>query len=255
MIRRIKRRPVVTDVVVDELRTAILSGSLPPGSRVRQEELAARLRVSRLPVRQAFLILRHEGLIASDGGRRTFVAPLDADTIRELYGFRGLIETAVAAALAEEGRLDANAIRGIISKGRRAAAAGDLPRLVQLDCDFHTALYSAVGNRVLLEVMRSQWTHVRRLMSAALSMSGYAVRVWDEHTAILAAILAGDAERAARLSAAHSRVAAEHLIEDLARSKSLASGRRVSKQRRAPRARPALASQGTKSSGHRGHDR
>jgi DNA-binding GntR family transcriptional regulator len=215
MIRRIKRRPEMADAVVDELRAAILSGSLPPGTRIRQEDLAERLRVSRAPVRQAFVVLRHEGLIVSDGVRGAMVAPLNAEIICELYGFRGIVESAVAATLAERSDFDSTRLEVIIVQGRRAASKGDIGRLVKLDCDFHMALYRAVKNSVLLNVMKSQWTHVRRLMSATLSMSGYPPRVWDEHAAILAAIVAHDAVRAARLSAEHPRAATEQLIRNL----------------------------------------
>lgn len=170
------------------------------------------MQVSRAPVRQAFVALRHEGLIVSDGVRGAMVAPLNPEMICELYGFRGIVESAVAATLAEKSDFAPTLLEAIIVQGRRAASEGDVLKLVQLDCDFHMALYRAVDNSVLLDVMKSQWTHVRRLMSATLSMEGYPPRVWDEHAAILAAIVAHDAMSAARLSAEHPRAATERLI-------------------------------------------
>lgn len=216
-MRRIKRGRGMTDVVVDEIRMAILTGSLAPGSRIRQEDLAERMHVSRLPVRQAFLILQREGLVMSDATRRTIVAPLDAGFIRDLYGFRGMIEAAVASDLAGRSDFDPAPHERIVAAGRTAAAATDVPSLIELDRAFHAGLYDAANNRVLSDVMQGQWTHVRRVMAAILSISGYPNQVWEEHATILEAIVAHQPERASRLAAAHTSAASDRLIANLSR--------------------------------------
>jgi DNA-binding GntR family transcriptional regulator len=214
-MRRIKRTPDMADQATEQIRSAILSGDLPPGARIRQEDLAARLAVSRAPIRQALLVLEREGLVQSDRWRGTIVAPLDATLIRDLYEFRGGIERYVASTLAQQPALELSHSRETVVSGYDAAATGELPRLIHLDLRFHTELYEAVGNRVLTEVMRQHWMHIRRLMAATLAIAGYPKQVWDEHSAILDAIEAHDADRAGMLAAAHTKAASARLLENL----------------------------------------
>lgn len=214
-IRRIRREPAMTEAVVTELRQAILSGALPPASRLTQEHLAEQLAVSRAPIRQALLLLEREGLVHNDRWRGAMVAPLDRTMIRDVYQFRGEIERFVAAHLAARRDFDPAPIRMTMAAGVEAAATGDVAKLIDLDVRFHTTLYNAVGNQVLSEVMRGQWTHIRRVMGAILSMTGYAPQVWIEHAHILDAIVAGDADLAGSLAHRHTADASIALINTL----------------------------------------
>jgi DNA-binding GntR family transcriptional regulator len=170
-MRRLKRQPA-ENLATTELRSAILSGSLRPGVRLRQEELAARLGVSRMPVRQAFSVLEREGLVRTDPWRGTFVALLNRDTIQDLYAFRGIVERYVAQTLAEQ-HFDTSAFDELNTAARHAASTRDMTRLIELDLRFHMQLYEGIGNRILLDIMREQWAHVRRLMAVTLTISGY----------------------------------------------------------------------------------
>src|SRR5437660_7227643 len=85
----------------EEIRGAILSGALLPGARIKQEELAARLGVSREPVRQALLMLQREGLVFTEPGRTATVATLDRRFIADVYELREVIEGLVGATMAE----------------------------------------------------------------------------------------------------------------------------------------------------------
>jgi len=211
-MRRIKRDTAVVDAVTSELRSAILSGVLEPGSRVRQEDLAGRLAVSRAPIRQALLVLENEGLVRADRWRGAIVAPLDSLMIRDLYQFRGLIERHVAALLAGQDDFDPAPHRAVVAAGLQAASKQDINRLIELDLAFHTGLYEAVGNRVLSQVMHGMWTHVRRLMAATLTLTGHASEIWGEHGAILDAIASHEPDRAGMLAASHTSAASERLL-------------------------------------------
>jgi DNA-binding GntR family transcriptional regulator len=215
MMRRIKRQPAMTETVLAEVRKAILSGALPPGTRVTQEELADRLAVSRAPVRQALLILERQGLVQSDRGRGAIVTPLNPSLIRDTYQFRGEIERFVASHLAGRSDFDMAPLRAVMVAGFAAASAGDVAQLIELDLRFHTGLYDAVGNQVLSEVMHGQWTHIRRVMGATLSMAGYPPQVWDEHSAILEAIAAHDVDLAVTLASRHTAAACTALLKTL----------------------------------------
>lgn len=207
----------MAEAVADQLRASIISGDLPPGARLLQEELADRLDVSRAPVRQALVILEREGLVQADRWRGSIVAPLDVLQIKDLYEFRGAVERFVAETLARRGDFDAAPLRALIEQGEGAAVTGDVTRLIDLDLRFHTRLYVALNNRVLSDVMISHWTHTRRVMAATLKVHGYPKTAWDEHAAIIDAIEAHDSKLAGQRAAAHIAAASARMVETFAR--------------------------------------
>jgi len=209
------RREAMSDAVTKEIRSSILSGSLPPGKRIRQEELAQLFEVSRVPIREALRVLEGEGLVRNDRWRGAIVAPLDVNLIRDVYEFRGVIDSHVAEILASRTDFNLDKIRKIVKAGQRAAEKQDLGRLVTLDLEFHTALYEATGNAVLCEVMRGQWTHIRRVMGGTLTISGYRAQVWDEHAAMLEAIEQHNPKLAVIRALEHTKAASQRLIENL----------------------------------------
>jgi len=196
--------PVASVRAAAEIRTAILDGSLPPGARVRQEELAAKLGVSREPVRQALAILEHEGLVHNGVHRRAVIAPIDPSLVVEIYEFREVIE-AYAAGMAARSDFDPKPLREVIVQGRKAVKSGTVGELIELDLRFHNHLYRASANRVVMEVMRAQWSHIRRAMTVTLTAREYRDRAWNEHEAILDAIVARQALQASNLASAHAR--------------------------------------------------
>jgi DNA-binding GntR family transcriptional regulator len=207
-------RESAADLVATEVRRAILTGAMPPGSRIKPTELAAQLGVSRMPIRQALSLLEREGLVKTDRWRGTIVTRLDAALILNVYHFREILERAVAATLAQK-PFDSARVRSVIAEGRQVASTGDITQMLDLDLRFHTTLYDAFGNSVLSDVMVGLWGHVRRVMHAAVVVVGYRSEIWDEHEAIVDAIDARDAERASALAGDHianaSRVALRNL--------------------------------------------
>ena len=215
-MRRLKRQPA-ENLASTRLRDLILSGSFPPGARLLQEALAERLGVSRMPVRQALLALEREGLVKTDPWRGSIVAPVDPDIVRDMYTVRGILERHVAHALANRRSFNTTAIKSTIAAGRRAITKEDLPRLIDLDLRFHMALYEAFDNRVILDIMRGHWIHIRRIMALTLTIAEYRQQVWDEHAAILAAIEDHDADHAGNLAEAHTTAATDTVLKNLER--------------------------------------
>ena len=213
-MRRIKRDTAVVVAATNELRAAILSGALEPGTRIRQEDLAHRLAVSRVPIRHALLVLEGEGLVRADRWRGASVAPLDPEMIRDLYQFRGAVEKYVAAFLAEQD-FDPAPHRAVVVAGRHASSQRDVDRLIDLDLAFHTGLYDAMNNQILSQVMHGLWMHVRRLMVATLALTGHSTQIWEEHGAILDAIESHDSALAGTLAASHTVLATGRLLEHL----------------------------------------
>lgn len=209
-------RYAAEDRTLSELRSAILTGALPPGTRLLQVDLAARMGVSRMPIRQALLALEREGLVRTDRWHGTIVTPLDADFIRDMYAFRAIVEQHVAETLAQRTDFDSAPIWKVIAAGRRAIASGDINAAIEQDLRFHTLLYDSVDNQVLSSVMHSQWSHIRRVMAVTLTVPTMRARVWDEHASILDAIDAHDPARAAGEAEAHLQAAGATMVDQLA---------------------------------------
>jgi len=210
---KLQTAPDLVDQVYRALLDAIADGSLAPGSRITQEDLAERLAVSRQPVLQALRLLKKDGLVLDAPGRGLLVAPLDAGRIGHLYQVRGALDTLAARLAAERhARLDPR----FVEQGRRAARGRNLKAMVEADIAFHKAIYAASGNPLIERSAELHWLHLRRVMGAVLQSSRQRVAIWDEHAAIAEAIAAGDAERATRLVEDHGRQASEHLLERLA---------------------------------------
>ena len=205
----------MSETVTSEIRRAILDGTLAPGSRIKQEALAAELQVSRAPIRQALVVLKREGLLQTPRQRGTIVAPLDPGFISDIYDLREAVEGYAAARLAARASFDPEPFWQIVATGEKAVKSGDLGRIIELDLAFHMGLYDALGNQPLVDIMAAQWWHFRRAMAATLSISGYRKRVWREHEAILKAIAAGRPAQAQALSIAHTRAARTVLLGKL----------------------------------------
>lgn len=206
--------------VYDRIVDAICSGKLPPGERLTQEEFARRLDVSRLPVGQALNRLKSDGFLIPAGKRGLKVAPLEGRFVRELYEFRAGIDQ-VSAGLAAKRAGAGLRERGdaVLERGRRAAAAGDIPGLISADMAFHTLICEAAGNWMILETMESHWNHTRRVMQAIVSDDRNQEQVWREHAAILDAICAGNAAEAEWAARDHVERAADWFENELARAR------------------------------------
>lgn len=216
MIPKLTKIPVRQDFVDEVYKTlldAISDGSLAPGERITQEQIAEQLNVSRSPVLQALRLLKKDGLVHDAPGRGILIAPLDPEWIGHLYQIRGALDT-LAARLAAEKK---HAIPPeIIAAGRKAARGKDVKAMIDADIAFHTAIYRASGNPLIVETTQLHWVHLRRVMGAVLRSSKQRQAIWDEHEEIAKAIARGDAKLAARLTEEHAYIARESLISHLA---------------------------------------
>jgi DNA-binding GntR family transcriptional regulator len=206
---KLQAAPDLVDQVYRALLDAISDGSLAPGTRVTQEDLAERLAVSRQPVLQALRLLKKDGLVLDAPGRGLLVAPLDPGWIAHVYEVRGALD-ALAAKLAAARRavLDPR----LIETGRRAARGRNIKAMIEADIAFHHAIYAACGNPLVERSAQLHWVHLRRVMGAVLQQTRQREQIWDEHAAIAAAIGTGDAARAVELIEHHGRNASENLL-------------------------------------------
>jgi len=211
-LTKLPSRTDYVDLVYTNLRDAISDGTLPPGERITQEDLAARLNVSRSPVLQALRLLKKDGLLEEAPGRGLIVTRLDPERISHLYQIRGALD-ALAARLAAERKQKISPV--LLERGRQVADGTDISAMIEADMAFHRAIYEASGNPLIADNALLHWIHFRLLMGAVLQRSGSRQGIWDEHQAIAQAINDGDAARAATLSEQHAEVARHALITHL----------------------------------------
>ncbi len=210
--------PNLIDQVYARILEAITDRSLPPGYRIRQNELAERLGVSRQPVSHALHLLHRQGLVAESGRRGFEVTRQDPSRIRQLYEVRGAID-ALAARLAA-GRVKADPawralLEAALQAGRAIGSHTSLAQLIALDVDFHRAIYRLAGNPAIEEMMAPQWPHMRRSMATVLAELDYRGSAWAEHETIAGHILAGNAEAAETAALAHAQTAGRMTEERL----------------------------------------
>ena len=210
--------PNLIDQVYARILEAITDRTLLPGQRIRQNELAEKLGVSRQPVSHALHLLHRQGLVAESGRRGFEVTGVDPARIRQLYEVRGAIDALAARLAAERAGADA-AGRAQLEKALHAGRAVDkktpLSKLIALDVDFHRAIYRLAGNPAIEEMMAPQWPHMRRSMATVLAELNYRESAWSEHETIAAEIFAGNAKAAEAAALAHAQTAGHRTEERL----------------------------------------
>jgi DNA-binding GntR family transcriptional regulator len=198
--------------VVAEIRQAILNQQLKPGERLVEERLADELGVSRNPVREAIRALASEGLIEVTARRGATVATMTEQEARETIEVRALLEghNARLAARRQDKRI-IKRVEAVLNKGTSAVAARRFDQLSDLNQQFHRELAAAGQNTVLGELL--QRLRARTATLFAPSDPVHQARSWQEHAAILRAIINGDERAAATLAAEHvMRAGADFLV-------------------------------------------
>ena len=210
--------PNLIDQVYGRILEAIIDRTLPPGQRIRQNELADKLGVSRQPVSHALHLLHRQGLVSESGRRGFEVTQLDPQRIRQLYEVRGAIDALAARLAAERAGTDASGrarLEAALHAGHTIDGKTPLSRLIALDVDFHGAIYRLAGNPAIEEMIAPQWPHMRRSMATVLAELDYRESAWVEHETIAAHILSGNARAAEAAALAHAQTAGRMTEERL----------------------------------------
>lgn len=163
------RQTSLAQLARDDLLGAILRGELAPGQRINEPDVAARLKVSRVPVREALRELQSSGLVVARKHAGVFVRELDAGEVRDLYEMRALLDgyagKRVAAQAPAARRALARALQESITAMHEAAQAHAVQRYYAENLRFHWAIVEAAGNRELAQSYRGvvQKLHLSRL--------------------------------------------------------------------------------------------
>ena len=195
-------------IVLVELRKAILEGTLQPGQRLRQDDIASSLGVSRIPVREALRQLEAEGFVVTVPHRGTVVAGLSAEDIEEIYLMRVALEgLAARLAAVKIGPRELTEMHELHLQIERASQSPDLQEFLRLDRSFHATHYSSALRPRLWQRISSLRDASERYICTYVALPGRIEKSLEHHRRLLEACERRDGDLAAKL-----------VVEDLERT-------------------------------------
>jgi DNA-binding GntR family transcriptional regulator len=192
------------DIVAKTIREWILSGRFKPGERLVEEKLAVELGISRNPVREAIRSLASEGLLVVTPRRGASVAAPSRIDAWEMVEVRAVLE-GMNARLAARHRPPEfiQQLKAVLAEGRAKAAdgSGTIAEFVALNARYHDLLAASGANRILGDIIRMLRDRTSQAFDP-LSIA-HAAESWEEHAAILQAVITGDEDMAELLASRH----------------------------------------------------
>ncbi len=178
--------------VADYLREGILSGRLPRGTRLKQQEIAQQLKISITPVREALKLLEAEGYISSDSYRGATVVPFDIGTSTEALKLRIMLETQLVESAARNlTSADIAELQVLADQFEKAADSGDSTGARGVNYRFHRRIYDFADLPQTLHFVQVLWA--RYPFDAINRIGGRASRAAEEHAELLRNFIEGDA--------------------------------------------------------------
>jgi len=194
----------VAEQIADQLRSEILAGLIPPGTRLFQDVEAARLDVSRTPLREAFRQLEGERLIQITPNRGAVVTRLTPQEVTEIFRIRGQLEPLAAAQAARLSTPEeVRAIGSLLEELEEARTERRIRQLLKLNKSFHFHIYEASGMPRLVNIISSLWGPIEAMRAAYASEPVTARHAADEHSRLYRAIEDRDADEAAAITRQH----------------------------------------------------
>ena len=202
-------RSPLRDEIYRQVLDRISTGTLAPGTRVKDTHLAGELGVSRTPVREALLQLAREGVLAADMGRGFRVQPLDRVEMEETGAILAALE---GLALTLSGDISREQLAQLSELDRELSAIrGDPNRCIELDQQWHRTLIQGCPNTRLLSMISSLWQVPRRYMRAFLRDAGRVSLSTQHHSRIIEALRRNDREAALQRFSHHWQRGIEEL--------------------------------------------
>jgi DNA-binding GntR family transcriptional regulator len=206
------------EMIANALRLDILKGIIPGKAPLRQDEIALRFGVSKIPVREALFQLKAEGLVVFYPNRGAFVSALSAAEADEIYVMRIALETALLArAIPHLTVADLTRAAEILDAIDREE---NIARWGELNWDFHATLYSSAGLPRLFETVQTLHTNISRYLVLYLAGMEYQQVSQREHRQMLDACRYGNIAAATACLESHLRFASDQLVVYLSQNAS-----------------------------------
>ncbi|MEY9778324.1 GntR family transcriptional regulator [Arthrobacter sp. MW3 TE3886] len=192
------------DWAYEQIREWILAGELKPSQRVDQEQLAAVLGISRIPLREGLARLISEGWVSGQPHRRLIVSELSLSDAKDVYGGRQAVEAMLAEAAARNAKPSSLAkVRDVLDRQREVLTQGAANDIQRLDRAFHTGIYELAGMPKTLAVATNLYSMSERYVRLYLGDQERIDVSFHEHEAIYHAVEKGDTYAARKLTEQH----------------------------------------------------
>ena len=217
MAIHVPRIKSIRDQVYEGLKGMIVSGQLPQGAKLQENDLAELFQVSRTPVREALKLLREDGLVESPGGKGLFVRVLTPKNVTDIFQVRQLLEGFALAQAAQN--LDEGRRRRLRELEEQFATfrgrSDEMEAYIQLDTQLHTYLIECSDNLFLRELTGRIYDILQPVRVLSLSDRQRYEESIEEHLQIIQGLLAGDPQRAAQGLERHLLEAREMVLQVL----------------------------------------
>ena len=186
------------------MRERILKGEYEIGEKIKENQIATELRVSRTPIREAFKILENEGLIDYVPNRGCFAKGFTKQDVEDIYAVREALE-----ALALNWAVDRITEKEIAALEEQCdlmefyTKKKDRKKVLEMNSSFHDIIYASARSRFLAQVLRSYKEYIDKTRKSIFYEQSYLESILVEHRAILDAIKDRDKERAAAAMTKH----------------------------------------------------
>jgi phosphonate utilization transcriptional regulator len=195
------QRHSLTTLVQQELERQIVDGKLAAGTKLNEADIAAELRVSRGPVREAFRALDQSGLVRTEKNRGVFVRQVTLEEAHEIYEVRAALDELIGRLAAQRISPEQLAkLKEIVKKMYVAARALDSVSYYPLNIEFHEVLAEASGNNALIEYYRRIVNELNLYRREVLARDSKSIPISAKnHDDIVKAVAKGDSALAGRL--------------------------------------------------------
>lgn len=203
---------------MDALRAEIVSGALPPGTKLSEARLAERFGTSRMPVREAFQVLARSDFVIIKQRSGTFVRGVSQRQVVDLFEVREALEGMAARLCATRAAGDLMAVLDeIIARMEAAAASSDSTAFIAADEHLHAVIFEGSANERLLDHYRLLIDHLHRnyLSTVVTRRPGRLERSFSEHQAIVEAIRVRDGDLAEQAMRHHVRQGRQELAQQM----------------------------------------
>lgn len=200
MKRNIEKHLTLRERILETIRDAIMSGSLRPGEKVAEPELAERFGISRTPIREAFRQLESEGYLTVIPRKGAVVTAFSPRDVEEFYAIKSILEGYAARKACDNlTAKELDKLTAINNKLRQLADDGDIKHFFKVHNDFHDLFIKSANNEKLCEMINNLLKKFQRLRIASLSKQGRMHVSVEEHDKIIDAFRKKDAALAEKL--------------------------------------------------------
>ncbi len=194
------------DTIFRVLRSEILAGVHPPGTALREVVVSERFGVSRTPVREALSRLQHERLLER-AARGLQVPQIDPQEVIQIYDLRVMLEEEAAGQAAlNRGAADIMRLEALLDRDRAVAEPDDTTKVTN-NLEFHTSLWAAARNPILMDLLQRLSTHLIHTPRSTLSVGDRWQEVLLEHETLISAISERRSDDARAIARTHMETA------------------------------------------------